>query len=394
MNLSAASRLHPRAPTDTRHRPRPHVCFIAGNIYPVLVGDSGLSFVGGAEVQQTLQIRALRRAGYPVSVIVRDQGQADLVHHQGVAIHKLPLSGRRGWPGTRFLYPRMTDLVRLLHRVSPDIVFTQTASEQVAAAGVFSALSGTPLVFAGASDPDFQKGDLPGMPRWHTIMYRAALRRADRVIVQNTRQQALLKENFGLDSRLIQNGYEESDWQPGRPSGHVLWAATVKPLKQPLVFIRLAQAFPQRQFVMVGGPGVSDDAQAYFDEIAAVARTVPNLRFTGHVPYAEVGPYFDGAALALNTSIYEGFPNTFLQAWLRGVPTVSFVAPESSPGRSGTQACADFDAMVREVGRLTGSPAAWRSASAACSAFFQEHHTMDAALQRYGEVFDGLATAR
>lgn len=382
------------SPSDTQPPLRPHVCFIAANIYPVLVGGSGLSFVGGAEVQQTLQIRALRRAGYRVSVIVRDQGQPDLVNHQGVAVHKLPAPGTRGWRGTRFLYPRMTDLLHLLRRVSPDIVFTQTAGEQVAAAGLYSAISRTPFVFAGASDPDFQKGDLPGMPRWHTVMYRAGLRSANRVVVQNVRQQAMLRDNFGLDSRLIQNGYEETGWQPGHFAGPVLWAATVKPLKQPRVFIRLAQALPNVRFVMVGGPGVSDDAQAYFEEIAAAARAVPNLTFSGYVPYAEVGHFFDGAALAVNTSIYEGFPNTFLQAWLRGVPTVSFVAPESAPGRSGTHACADFDALVREVGRLTGSEAAWRAASASCSAFFLEHHTMDAALERYSEVFDDLTRNR
>jgi hypothetical protein len=67
------------------------------------------------------------------------------------------------------------------------------------------------------------------------------------------------------------------------------------------------------------------------------------------VPYAEVGTHFDGAALVLNTSDYEGLPNTFMQAWLRGIPTLSFVRPESAPGCSGTIACDGLDDMAAHI---------------------------------------------
>jgi len=372
----------------------PHVCFIAVHIYPVLAGHRGIAFVGGAEVQQSVQMRALLRAGCRISVLTKDHGQPDVVDCDGITVYKIPDAGRRGWPGLRFFHPRMSDLVRLLRRISPDIVFMQTAGEQVASAAVYARLSGRPFVFAGASDKDFVMGPLPGMPPQHTALYRWGLRAAEAVVVQNVAQLELLKRHFHRDGYLIQNGYEEPLAQPGAFDGSVLWAATVKPLKRPDLVLALARRLRHLRFLMVGGPGVDSGAQAYFDGIAPQARGLSNLTMTGHVPFRDVGLAFDEASVCLNTSDYEGLPNTFMQAWLRGIPTLSFVRPESAPGISGTLACDDLDHMALRLDRLTRDRAAWTAASQACRRHFDDHHTIDVAVQRYLEVFDRVLQGR
>jgi glycosyltransferase involved in cell wall biosynthesis len=151
---------------------------------------------------------------------------------------------------------------------------------------------------------------------------------------------------------------------------------------------------------MVGGAEPAAGGAAFFEDVARQARAVPNLHMTGHVPFHEVGAWFDRAAVVVNTSDYEGLPNTFVQAWLRGAPTLSFVRPESAPGRTGTIACADVAQMAQRLRVLLDDEAAWGTASAACRAHFEAHHTMDAAVRRYLEVFaqvlgrrDGTAPA-
>jgi len=364
-----------------------HVCFVAVNIYPVLAGDPRIAFVGGAEVQQSVQMRALQRAGCRISVLTRDHGQDEVVDCDGIAVHRIPDVAGRGLPGMRFLYPRMTDVVKALARLSPDVVFVQMAGEQVAAAALYARLFNKRFVYAGASDPDFGPGPLPSMPPQHAWLYRMGLRAADEVVVQNMAQLTALRRHYRRSGHLIQNGYAEPDAQPGDFDGHVLWSATVKQLKRPELFVELARRLPHRRFVMVGGPGLAPDSHATFASVSRAARVLPNLRMTGHVPFRQVGTHFDGAALSVNTSDYEGLPNTFMQAWLRGIPTVSFVRPESAPGRSGTLACASLEAMVRQVDRLLGSREVWQAASLASRRFFDEHHRLERAVERYLDVF-------
>jgi glycosyltransferase involved in cell wall biosynthesis len=59
-----------------------------------------------------------------------------------------------------------------------------------------------------------------------------------------------------------------------------------------------------------------------YDEIATATQKVSNLIFHGFVPYHKVNEYFSRASLFVNTSSIEGFPNTFIQAWMHYTPVV------------------------------------------------------------------------
>jgi len=72
----------------------------------------------------------------------------------------------------------------------------------------------------------------------------------------------------------------------------------------------------------------SNDAK-YYGIIKNKALQVKNLHFIEFVPYNEIDVYFKKAFLFINTSLYEGFPQTFIQATMNAVPIVSLhVNPE------------------------------------------------------------------
>ena len=74
-------------------------------------------------------------------------------------------------------------------------------------------------------------------------------------------------------------------------------------------------------FVMVGGRG-DPHLKVEIEENAA---EIENLRYLGHQPFEAVEDLFGQAAIFISTynTSTEGFPNTFLQAWSRGIPVVS-----------------------------------------------------------------------
>ena len=107
----------------------------------------------------------------------------------------------------------------------------------------------------------------------------------------------------------------------------MLWVSNLRALKRPELALELARQLPQVKFTLAGGP--MPGGETYYEDVLAAAARLPNVTMLGPVRYAETGALFDRAKVFLNTSSIEGFPNTFLQAWIRGVPVVSFFDPDS-----------------------------------------------------------------
>ncbi len=116
-----------------------------------------------------------------------------------------------------------------------------------------------------------------------------------------------------------------ADARPER-RGYVLWTATVRPDASAPSCSRDRAPAAQHRFVMIGGPDPGKrESPSTQRSIAEAAKALPNIEVSGFVPFAEAERAFNGARVVLNTSLYEGFPNTFLQAWSRGIPTVGFI---------------------------------------------------------------------
>lgn len=363
------------------------ICFITDYGYGVLSGAEGVRIVGGAEVQQCLLATELARRGHDVSMISVDFGQAEGERIEGVkSIKSHPL--KAGIPGLRFLHPRLTGLWSAMKRADADIYYKRGAGSAIAIAGLFARRHGRHLVFGSSSDTDFDPS-LPRIPgardRW---LYRRGLPYADAIVAQNERQVSDCRKHFGRDAAHINSCYGHQG-QPAEFDGVVLWAGNLRTVKRPELFLDLAQRLPQFRFRMVGA-GDFHSAGRY-EWLNERALKLGNVEMTGFVPFAEVERQFDGASLLVNTSSAEGFPNTFLQAWSRGMPTVSFFEPGARVGtmRVGSSV-PTLDAMVERVRQLKSDRGEWQVQGQHAAQYVRLHNSIRTVVDRYELVFDRL----
>jgi glycosyltransferase involved in cell wall biosynthesis len=375
---------------------KPHVCFVAPYAWPVLARDASLKIVGGAEVQQAVLARLFRRSGYRVSLISLDFGQPDRAEVDGITVHKL-YRPDAGIPVLRFIHPRLTGAWRAMREVDADIYYQRSAASLTAFVAEFCRRHGKRSIYAGASDRDFAPGRQQIRYRRDRWLYEHGLRSVDRIVVQNRVQQDNALEHYGRESTLIPSCYELRHEERAATNDVVLWVGTVHDYKRPEIFLEMARRLPQRRFVMVGGSAAPGERlrTGYYEGIRAAAAALPNVEFKGFLPLDEVEAWFDRARVLVNTSVYEGMPNTFLQAWARGIPTVATV--DVGARFSGKNIYAKFEDSnegAAEVERLFADELHWARASAGVREYFDRCHSGNEVLARYEKLFGELVAGK
>lgn len=350
----------------------------------MLANKESIQIVGGAELQQVIIAKGLVRRGYPVSMICFDYGQEDPCEIDGITVYKA-LRPNQGLPGLRFIWPRLTSFWTCLGRANADIYYQRAASVLTGLTAAFCLRHGRKSIYAIAvdGDPQFRfRRD-----RW---IFDYGIRHVDRLVAQNPNQQQYFKDRFGRDSILIPSIYNKANaLQAHAVRDHVLWVATIRERKRADLFLDLAQALPQYKFTMVGGPGVRE--HALFEAISQRAKRLDNLDFAGFVPYAEIDRYFDRAILFVSTSNKEGVPNTFMDAWARGVPTVSFFdSGARANGKPIGRIVGSIEEMTDAVADLLENDAARSRLGEECRKYVESYHSPDRALDLYEEVFRSL----
>ena len=365
--------------------PRPHICFVAPYTWPVFARDPAIEFIGGAEVQQSILARALACAGYRVSMICLDFGQPQRVLLDGVMVHKT-YRPDAGLPVLRFIHPRITSMWQAMRAIDADVYYQRCSAMLTAVVADFCRRYGKRSIFASASDLDFVPGRQPiryVRDRW---LFERGLKRVDAIVVQNAAQQQNCRVHYGRESTLIPSCYELPAGASPGAGEYVLWVASIREqdYKRPELFFELARRLPQRRFVMIGGAGGDGRNNSRFERLRNAAAQIPNLEFAGFLPLERVEPYFDRARVLVNTSFQEGMPNTFLQAWARGVPTVAFVDTGARlRGEPLYHVVEKVEEAAAEVERLFADEAHWQRASARCREYFGGTHATAKVLARF-----------
>ena len=246
-------------------------------------------------------------------------------HHKGFSQDGIFFKKITRWGKFEIVHEWLSVFWRLL-TIRPNLIFYRGADRAIFPIAIVSRWFGIKFVFLGASDSDFTPGRelVAGSPT-NRRMFQKAIGRIQYIVTQNKAQHDDLFQNYGKESLVLPNIWLVKSDVSLEKQYDAVWVANLRPLKRAEWFVRLAKSLPQFRFAIIGGVS----SKEYYNQIKEEASEIGNLSFLGAKTFEEVNSLIAESRLLVCTSEFEGFPNTFLQAWAHSVPVVSTVNPNS-----------------------------------------------------------------
>lgn len=370
------------------------ICIISPFAYGAMIGNTS-GHIGGVETQTALLAKWLAaNTDYKVSIITWNEGTPDDEYIDGVRVIKL-CKRSSGMPFIRFFSPRWTSLIRALNRSSADIFYQNCAEYVTGQVALWCRIKNKKFVYSVASDPDCD----PKLPTLHTfrerILYRYGLTHADSVITQTRIQQSMLKNGFSLDSNVLPMPCPPPPADSNEPSHlhdgqfRVLWVGRIASVKRAEVFLEIAESLPDIIFEIAGG---EDQEKSYYKSIEKKAKQLDNVLLHGKLDREQVNKRYQSVSVLCNTSIYEGFPNTFIEAWSNGLPVVSTIDPDNLISNQMLGVIASStDEFIQALTRLKNDISLWNELSSNAKNYYCDNHSIDIAMRRFLNIFESTS---
>lgn len=371
--------------TDT-----PHICFVSDKLYHYLNQSEGVS-AGGAQRQQYLLAQELLDRDYRVSAIVGDYGQPTEEMNDGIRTI-------RGCPkqvsSISDSVTAFRELYEAVKKADADVYYVRGAPRLFMATRITTALQRKPLIFCLANDSDIQDEYLKSRyGKVFILLYSNTVPTTDVVVAQTENQRELTEEKFNVRPSVIPNAYSlppDTDVLSHEDRDHVLWVGSSdKHQKKPMRYVRLARQLPDIDFVIIS-QNIGD--REHHEAIKIESRKTDNIQFFENVMPDKIHQYYRQATALVNTSDYEGFPNTFLEAWRYATPVISLrysldgLLKQRNIGRhSGS-----MEQLTDDVSTVHMDKRLRKTLGIAGREFMRENYTLEVASDRYNDIFSSI----
>ena len=284
--------------------------------------------MGGAQYQiKCLVEEALKQEKYEITFVARNYDRS----YQPAGYQIIPLAEerdkRRGLP--RFISD-YRNLKQILSNLKPDVVYQRVGCSLTGSVAYLAQSMRFKLIWHVASEVDVTPFKFK-LSRYlisnfiEKKIMEFGIKHIEDIVVQTEDQAQLLTQNYGRKYRAVIPNFHPFPEEAINKSDPVkiVWLANLKSLKQPEAFIKLAQALiheKNARFIMIGAmQGSTEWRQKLLSDID----NLDNLDYVGPKTQDEVNEILSSSHILVNTSQYEGFSNTFIQAWMREMPVVS-----------------------------------------------------------------------
>lgn len=318
--------------------------------YP-LFNNSRKETIGGSEVELFKLANYLAGIeGIEVDFIVGEYSQKKIETINNIRLIKVKYMRMDKYQSLKHKLLRYLYLFKVLLTQKSDIYITKTASELLGwMILVLKLIRRKKVVFRLGSDKDAEPEFWKNHRRLYHL-YKFGLKHCDKVYVQSSNQQEALKANCGIRSYVVKNVFNIENKMALGDKDYILWVSRCDPLKRPQLFIELARNLPEERFLIIMpyeqriDKAQDECLKKIISDVRSASCELGNLEYIESVPFDKIQPYYDAAKLFVNTSEYEGFPNSFIQACIGKTGILSYrVNPDNFLTQYGAGFCCDDD---------------------------------------------------
>lgn len=361
------------------------ICFVQAFAYAVF-NPKSTAKIGGAEVDlYNIATELSKDKRFDVYFLVADFGQEDLEIYNSIKVIK----GHSQEKSFLNYFNAFFKFFRRLVQINADIYFTANLSKYVGFTNLYCKLTGKIHIHRTEHQHQVNKKIIlqhifRGESRY--LLFLLGYMNVDHIVVQNEEDRDLLKKTFNFPSNVIRNSYPIQKIN-NKNRMFILWIARSEKWKQPELFIELAKAFPDEQFIMI--MPLADDIN-FFERIKKEAMIVSNLNFIPGVPFSKVEEYYQNAKVFVNTSSAEGFPNSFNQAMNSSTPLLSLsINPDNfiEKNKVGFYCNNDFDQLKTYLSEMLSDQRLWEELSKNAYKYVYNEMNIEKAIIKWKKIF-------
>lgn len=292
---------------------------------PPLLKDSA-QIVGGAAVQWNSWIYGFRANGHRFGLLTWKGAKAYINKDLDFDIVEC-YDPHKGISKFRVLYYQIPSLIKAIRKYNPDYLIQGSATAHTGILMFISKLLGIKFIHRIANDADVDERISSIVDKREIKLYLLGVKYSDFIFTQNTYQLNKLKEKYPSKKIfLLHNPYESKKnlfLIPKTKRNYIAWVGNFRYIKNISALVNIARKFPNVIFKIAGAMHTDvDDASL---KAIKKLKTFNNVEFVGYLKRNQITDFLKEAILLLNTSFYEGFSNTFLEAWSCGTPVVSTI---------------------------------------------------------------------
>lgn len=284
--------------------------------------------MGGAVVETFVWMRALNELGYKV-LQSREIGDERVLKEGFDWINFIPsYDPNIGIKWLRWVFYRFPTYFKHFKSAHPDFVYESIPTWASMFTALMCKMIGTKFILRIANDNMLDERILITHSRFKRYMIYRSFALADVILPQNRYQLGRLKEMYPHKKvHLLYNPFViDKDYlkEKATKSGYIAWVANFRYQKNLKLLYEIAREFKEQSFRVAGAPLPSMDEETA--SFLSKLQKMPNVEFVGTIQRDEILDFFSNASYLLNTSHYEGFSNTFLEAMATGTPILTSVA--------------------------------------------------------------------